>query len=132
MKLTADTNVLVRAIVDDNPAQCAAARNALARAATVAISSSALCEVVWVLSSAYEVGGKDIATVIRTLIAGDNVVIDRFAVDAGLAMLDAGGDFADGVIAHEGELLGGATFLSLDKRAVKFLERQGRAAKLLS
>jgi hypothetical protein len=30
------------------------------------------------------------------------VSMDRPAVEAGLAVLEAGGDFADGVIAHEG------------------------------
>jgi hypothetical protein len=36
-----------------------------------------------------------------------NIVLDRPAVEAGLAVLDAGGDFADGVIAYEGTWLGG-------------------------
>jgi hypothetical protein len=32
-------------------------------------------------------------------------------------MLDAGGDFADGVIAYEGKWLGAETFVSFDKKA---------------
>lgn len=47
-------------------------------------------------------------------------------------MLDAGGDFADGVIAYEGQLLGGEVFLSFDKDAVKRLAAQGVHAQLLS
>jgi len=39
-------------------------------------------------------------------------------------MLDAGGDFADGVIAHEGAWLGG-TFVSFDRQAVTLLQAQG-------
>ena len=53
------------------------------------------------------------------------------AVLAGLALLDAGGDFADGVIAFEGELLGGAEFVSFDRQAVGLLRWQKRKARLL-
>ena len=61
-----------------------------------------------------------------------NVVLNRPAVEAGLAVLGAGGDFADGVIAFDGQWLGGETFVSFDKNVVKLLERQGAAARLLS
>lgn len=36
-----------------------------------------------------------------------NVVLNGPAVEAGLSMLEAGGDFADGVIALDGQRLGG-------------------------
>jgi predicted nucleic-acid-binding protein len=42
-------------------------------------------------------------------------------VEAGLALLDAGGDFADGVIAYEGNWFGAETFLSFDKTAVRLM-----------
>jgi len=57
--------------------------------------------------------------------------VNRPAVEAGLAMLDAGGDFADGVIAYEGKWLGADTFVSFDEKAVKMLMAQGVAARLL-
>jgi len=47
-------------------------------------------------------------------------------------MLEAGGDFADGVIAYEGSWLGAETFVSFDKRAVRLMEVQGKSAQLLS
>jgi predicted nucleic-acid-binding protein len=47
-------------------------------------------------------------------------------------VLEAGGDFADGVIAHEGQWLGGETFVSFDVQAVRLLERSGVKARLLS
>jgi len=53
-------------------------------------------------------------------------------VEAGLAVLDAGGDFADGIMAHEGKWLGGETFVSFDRNAVSLLTKQGNAARLLS
>lgn len=58
--------------------------------------------------------------------------MNRPAVEAGLEMLEAGGDFADGVIAHEGAWLGGETVVSFDKQAVELLVRQGQPARLLA
>jgi predicted nucleic-acid-binding protein len=58
-------------------------------------------------------------------------VVDRPAVEAGLAFLDHGGDFADGVIAHQGYELGGDVFVSFDKNAVGLVEEIGEAALLL-
>ena len=57
--------------------------------------------------------------------------MDRPAAEAGLALLDAGGGFADGVIAFEGARHGGETFVSFDRKAVKRLADGGRAARLL-
>jgi predicted nucleic-acid-binding protein len=66
------------------------------------------------------------------LINGANAVVNQPAVEAGMAMLNVGGDFADGVIAYEGNWLGADTFVSFDKRAVKLLETQGKSARLLT
>ncbi len=57
--------------------------------------------------------------------------VNRPAVEAGLSVLEAGGDFADGVIAYEGNWLGGETFVSFDKKAVALLTAQGQSARLL-
>ena len=65
------------------------------------------------------------------LLAAGNVETNRPVVDAGLAMLDVGGDFADGVIAYEGRWLGGETFVSFDSKAVEMLNAQGQTARLL-
>lgn len=131
MRITADTNVLVRAIVADEPEQARLAEEALLAADTVAITAPTLCEFVWVLSRGYGVPFMDIAAAIETLIASANVEVNRPAVEAGLALLREGGDFADGVIAHEGATLGGVTFASFDKDAVKRLKALGRDAHLL-
>ena len=61
-----------------------------------------------------------------------NVVVNRRVAEAGLAMLDAGSDFADGVIAYEGNWLGADAFVSFDKNAVKLLQEKGQSARLLS
>jgi predicted nucleic-acid-binding protein len=132
MKITADTNVLVRAVTEDHVAQSKAAQSLLQKAETVAISTSALCELVWVLSQGYKIPSNDVAEAIRRVINAANVVVNRPTVEAGLSLLDAGGDFADGVIAYEGSWLGANTFVSFDKRPVRLLEAQGGSARLLS
>ena len=132
MKITADTNVLVRAITGDDPRQSKIAQAELANAEVAALATPALCELVWVLSRGYKIALADIAEVIRRLIDAVNVSVNRPAVEAGLALLAAGGDFADGVIAYEGNWLGGDAFVSFDKRAVRLVEAQGEAARLLN
>lgn len=131
MKITADTNVLVRAITADDPAQAASAQTALARAELVAIPETALCELVWVLARGYKLPAADIAEAIRRLLRSANVRVNRPAAEAGLAMLDAGGDFADGVIAHDGRWLGADVFVSFDRHAVACLKTHGQTARLL-
>jgi predicted nucleic-acid-binding protein len=132
MKITADTNVLVRVMTGDDIRQSKAAQAALARADVVALAIPALCELIWVLSQGYKIPSAEIAEQVRHLVDSANVVVNRPAVEAGLAMLDAGGDFADGAIAYEGNWLGAETFVSFDKNAVKVLEAQGRSAQLLA
>jgi predicted nucleic-acid-binding protein len=53
--------------------------------------------------------------------------MNRPAVDAGMAIFNAGGDFTDDLIAFEGSWLG-ETFVSFDKRAVSLIKQQGRQA----
>ncbi len=131
MKLTADANVLVRAIVGDDKLQSAAAQEALANAEAIALTVPALCELVWVLSRGYKIPVPEIAQTIRSLLNAANIEVNRPAAEAGLESLEAGGDFADGVIAFEGEWLGGDVFVSFDKKAVALLEKQGMSARLL-
>ena len=132
MRVAVDTNVLVRATTEDDEVQAKAAQELLANAESVAIGMSALCEFVWVLSRGYKLAPARIAEGLRRLLAGMNVVVDRPAAEAGLALLDAGGDFADGVIAYEGKWLGAETFVSFDKTAVRLLAANGAPTRLLS
>ncbi len=131
MKIAVDTNVLVRAAVRDDAGQANAAMKLMSRAEMVAIALSSLCEFVWVLRSVYRFRSDEIAKAIRLLLAAENVETNRPAVEAGLAMLDIGGDFADGVIAYEGQWLGADTFVSFDKKAVEMLKAQGVPARAL-
>lgn len=131
MKVSVDSNVLVRAVVQDDPAQASVAAKVLTEAELIAVALPCLCEFVWVLLRVYDFPPSDVATAIRALLAAANVEMNRPAVEAGLSVLEAGGDFADGVIAYEGSWLGGETFYSFDKKAVALLTAQGQSAGLL-
>jgi predicted nucleic-acid-binding protein len=132
VKVTVDTNVLVRGVVRDDPKQASSVDQILKQASLIAVSLPCLCEFVWVLRRVYSFDDELIASAIRALLDTGNVVMNRPAVEVGLAMLEAGGDFADGIMAHEGTWLGGETFVSLDRKAVRLLSQQGEAAQLLS
>jgi predicted nucleic-acid-binding protein len=131
LKITVDTNVLVRSVVRDDVAQARAADKVLKQASVIAVAMPTLCEFVWVLRKVYGFGSEDIASALRALLAIGNVALNRSAAEAGIALLEIDGDFADAVIAYEGRWLGGDCFVSFDKTAVSLLARQGHASKLL-
>ena len=132
MKIAADTNVLLRAAVRDDPQHTQPATHTLRTAELVAIPVEALCEFVWVMRNGYKMSAAKVAHSVRSLVDSENVVTNRPVVDAGLAFLDKGGDFADGAIAYEGERLGADEFVSFDVKAVSLLQSQGKRARLLS
>ena len=101
MKITADTNVLVRALVQDDPGQAGAASALLEQAELVAVPLPVLCELVWVLRRLYRFSA--------------SVQTDRPAVRAGLQLLAAGGDQL-------------ATF---DQEAARHLAAAGEPVRLL-
>jgi predicted nucleic-acid-binding protein len=132
MKVTIDTNILVRAVVRDDDTQARAAITLLKDAERIAVSLPCLCEFVWVLRRVYGFGSPDIAAALEALLNAGNVAVNRPAAEAGLAILRAGGDFADGLIAYEGSWLGGDIFVSFDKEAVSLIAKQGQQARLLT
>jgi len=132
VKITADTNVLVRASVQDDPRQARLAAKLLQEATLVAVPIPVLCEFVWVLRRGYKRSVPEIAGAIHHLMNSVNVVMNRPAVEAGLAVLNAGGDFADGAIAYEGNWLGAEEFVSFDAKAVPVLQSQDNRARSLS
>jgi predicted nucleic-acid-binding protein len=131
MRITADTNILVRAAVADDKKQAQAAAKLLKEAELIAVTLPCLCEFVWVLRRVYQFEQENISNALEALLSAHNVAVNRAAVDAGLSVLRAGGDFADGLIAYEGDWLGGDIFVSFDKRAVSLLSHQGKQAMLL-
>ena len=84
VKITADTNVLLRAVVGDDEVQQQMAIETLESAELVAISAHSLCEFAWVLDRGYKTARSDIASVISHVIEMHNVVVNRPAIEAGL------------------------------------------------
>jgi len=132
VRITADTNVLVRAAVLDEPAQSRLAATALLEADAVAVTLPALCEFLWVLTRGYKSKAAEVAAAMRKLAESERVLVDRPALEAGLSVLERGGDFADGVIAFEGRRAGGRIFTSFDRAAVELIGATGGETRLLS
>jgi len=132
VKIIADTNVLVRGAVRDDSKQTQVADKILKEAASIVITIPCLCEFVWVLSKVYMFDNSDVIGAVRSMLDTGKMVMNRPAVEFGLDFLEAGGDFADGVIAYEGNWYGGELFVSFDKKAVKLVSQKGKNAQLLS
>jgi predicted nucleic-acid-binding protein len=126
-----DTNVLLRASLNDDPEQSRIAQNLFANTDKLVIPTYALCEFVWVMLRTYKLSRSKITAAVIRLINSDKVICDDAAVAAGLQFFEFGGDFADGVIEFEGRRLGGETFVTFDKVAAQTVRSQGRSSVLL-
>lgn len=125
MKLALDTNILIRAVVQDDPAQAQIAAKLLRDAELIAVPTSCICEFVWVLGRTYKLDRRFIAAALRRLLDNPTLRTNLAAAEAGYALYERGGDFADGVIAYEGGQSGADRFVSFDRNAVRFLEASG-------
>ena len=116
-----DTNVLVRALVNDNAAQSARAV-ALLTGNDIFIPVTVVLELEWVLRSRYAFAPKLVAQAIEKIAALGNVVVgERPAVLAAAARAAQGWDFADAL--HHALSHGCEDFWSLDADLVKRAER---------
>jgi predicted nucleic-acid-binding protein len=98
VKIAVDTNVLVRYLTWDDETQAQKAAEIIEGADQVHVSTVVLCEVVWVLTRAYRYNRNEIVLILERIAAGREFEVDQVAVRTGLRLLEAGGDFADGVI----------------------------------
>ena len=132
MKIIVDSNVLVRAAVRDNARQARIAAGVLRDAEAIVVSLASICEFVAVLRGVYRFSREDVSTALSALINAGNVEVNRPAVEAGIMVMNAGGEFADGVIAYEGRWVGGETFVSFDRKAFPVAAVLGQKPKLLA
>ena len=72
MKVAVDTNILVRAVVRDDPKQSEIAAKTLLKAEVLVVGMSCLCEFVWVPRRAYGYRSSAIAAAIRELLEAGN------------------------------------------------------------
>ncbi len=130
MKIAPDTNLLVRIVVNDDSQQTKVAQRCIGEAEVIYLTLPVLCETAWVLTKVYGASREELDRALRALTGAANAVFDEAAVSVGLNLLNAGGDFADGVIAASGIGMGAQTFVSFDQAAVKGLTAAGLAARI--
>lgn len=119
-----DTNVLVRYIVQDDQQQSQRATDFLEKECSinspVFISAVILCELVWVLESAYEYSREDIVSVLESILRVRQFYIHEpellWRASQGYAK---GADFADHYIVHLNCHHGCTTTVTFDKKASK-------------
>lgn len=114
-----DTNVLVRYLVQDNPAQSAKANEIVEREESLFLNCIVLCELVWVLESAYQYEREVIADVLEKILITKQFEIDG-KEEAWMALSDydsSRADFADCLIGRRNLSMGCETTVSFDKRA---------------
>ena len=130
MNVVIDTNILIRFILADDDKQYKSTLRLFDEADSITIPTVILCETVWVLQR-YKIDRQEIAGQINAITHSDKVVVADDEVSAGLDLLEAGGDFADGVAAYVGRKMspgGAAAFASFDQAAVRLLSQRGRSA----
>ena len=119
-----DTHVLVRYLVDDDPAQSGAARALIAELTLESpgfVCREVLVELVWVLERAYKFSRDRIASALESLIAtpalrieaGDDVVRAAYGYRRG------GAEFADRMIAAAARRAGASALYTFDRQAAR-------------
>jgi len=76
----ADTNVLVRLLLDDDEEQARAARSFLRSNAPLFVSHVVLAETAWVLASAYRFKRAELEKLVEMLLDTEGIAIERPAV----------------------------------------------------
>jgi predicted nucleic-acid-binding protein len=116
-----DTNVLVRLVVADSPAQTARAA-AVFRSGPVFIAKSVLLEAEWVLRYSYELGAEAILRSLRAVLGLENVSVeDPGTIATALRLLEQGLDFADAL--HISSSAHAERFVTFDAKLVKRARR---------
>ncbi|MGZ8330371.1 MAG: PIN domain-containing protein, partial [Rhodoplanes sp.] len=120
-----DTNILVRLVVADDPAQTARAQRFVETRCTPEapgfINCIVLAELVWVLARAYDYSRAEIAAAVENLLAGDDRVIEHDdEVRDALEIYRSGrGDFVDALILYINRARGCEATATFDRRAAK-------------
>ena len=121
--LAIDTNVVVRYLVGDHPAQSAKARK-LIDGTDIFVCTTVLLETEWVLRSVYGFESAQIAKTLAAFAGLPRVTLQDAALTArALACIPKGLDFADALHLLQSE--GCGEFVSFDKRFVETANRLG-------
>ncbi len=116
-----DTNILVRYLVQDDPRQAAQAaveiEGAAGRGEKLLIQPLVLCELVWVLETAYEFGKADILGALERIVrVAQFEIADKDTVWEAIADYGRGrADFSDYYLGHANAKAGADVTLTFDK-----------------
>ena len=119
-----DTNILVRYLAQDDPAQSPPATEIMERRLSQEnpgfISVVAMVETVWVLDRAYGLSDAEIAAAVERMLQADTLVVEneQEVFTAMMALKEGRGAFADALIAALGARAGCACTLTFDKAAL--------------
>jgi predicted nucleic-acid-binding protein len=120
-----DTNVVVRYLVQDDPAQSAASTRLMERVLTSErpgfIGCITLCEIVWVLAECYEADRERIESVIEHLLSSRQLVVEDAEI-VWNALRDwraSRADFSDALIGRRVLAHGGQKTMTFDRAAAK-------------
>jgi predicted nucleic-acid-binding protein len=120
-----DTNILIRYLTQDDPAQSAKATEILERRLTPKnpgfVSVVAMVETVWVLDRAYGLTAHEVATAIERLLQVEVLAVEneQEVFTAMVALKQGLGSFADALIAELGARVGCTRTLTFDQKAVR-------------
>lgn len=118
-----DSNVLVRYLTQDDPAQSKQAtaliEEALGQGESLYLNHVVICELNWVLSKAYGYGRTDLAETLETMLGASQFEFeDKNALWQALAgFRQSAADFADCLIGAKNAAAGCTSTLTFDKRA---------------
>ena len=116
-----DTNVLLRILLNDDPKQSRQAQAVVARAVglgeDVLLPDIVLCEVEWVLSSAFGLPRARVVATLRRLLEGTEFTFaNRAAVGAAVASYERGrANFSDYLIGATASAAGASTTFTFDR-----------------
>lgn len=129
--VTLDTNILVRFLVADDDNQHQKSVAVMEQVAGFVLPTTVLVETVWVLIQSYQLSKADVLAVLASFVdQAQKLIINHDEVQAGLAMLAVGGDFADGINQFLGKKMGGEVFVTFDKKAISKLSKLNEQAYL--
>lgn len=122
-----DTNVVLRLLLEDDPTQAARARAAVRRESSPEkcwVNRIVLCEVVWVLESAYKYRREQIGDAVQALLLSDDLALEqRDVVRSALYVFRTSrADFSDCLLGMSNGLRGCERTLTFDRRAAELDE----------
>lgn len=116
-----DTNVIVRFLTGDDPAQARKAKTLIA-AGNVYVATTVLLETEWVLRSGYGFGARQVIQALRGFAGLPGVVLEDAPLAAkAFGWAEQGLDFADAL--HLDRAAGCTDFVSFDRKLAKAAAR---------